>query len=204
MKNFKAIGTPMSLSCKLDKDEGGKNVDLKFYRGMIDSLLYLTAGRSDIMFSVCLCARFQSNLKESHLNAVKRILRYLSGTQTLGLWYSKDSSIDLIGYSDADFAGCRLHRKSTSRTCQFFGVNLIFWFSEKQNLVALSKAEGKYITASSCCTQILWIKQQLEDFGIKLNETPIRSLIIKYISWEANIATDWIAVFVVEHPEDTL
>ena len=77
MEGSKAIGTPMSPSCKLDKDEGGKNIDLKFYRGMIGSLLYLTASRLDIMFSLCLCARFQSNPKESHLNAVKRILRYL-------------------------------------------------------------------------------------------------------------------------------
>ena len=75
----------MSPSCKLDKDEEGKSVDLKFYRGIIGSLLYLTASRPDIMFSICLYTRFQSNPKESHLNAVKRILRYLNGTQTLGL-----------------------------------------------------------------------------------------------------------------------
>ena len=174
MENCKPIGTPMSPSCKLDKDDEGKCVDLKYYRGMIGSLLYLTASRPDIMFSVCLCARYQSNPKESHLNAVKRILRYLNGTQTLGLWYSKDSQIDLLGYSDADFAGCKLDRKSTSGTCQFLGVNLISWFSKKQNSVALSTAEAEYIAAGSCCAQILWIKQQLEDFGIKLNETPIK------------------------------
>ena len=78
---------------------------LKFYRGMIGSLLYLITSRPDIMFSVCLCARFQSNPKKIYLNAIKRILRYLNGIQTLGLWYSKDSSIDLIGYSDSDFTG---------------------------------------------------------------------------------------------------
>ena len=131
MENSKVIGTPMSPSCKLDKNEKGKNVDLKFYRDMIDFLLYLTASRPNIMFSVYLCARFQSNLKESHLNAVKRIFRYLNGTQTLGLWYSKDLSIDLMGYSDVDFAGCRLDRKNTIETCQFLGVNLISWFNKK-------------------------------------------------------------------------
>ena len=114
----------MSPTCKLDKNEEGKSVDLKFYKGMISSLLYLTASRPDIIFSVCLCACFQSNPKESHLNAVKRFLRYLNGTQTLGLWYFKDSLIDLIGYSDADFAGYKLDRKSTSETCQFLKVNL--------------------------------------------------------------------------------
>ena len=80
MEIFKSIGTPMNPSCKLDKDENGKSVDLKFHRGMIGSLLYLTTTRPNIMFHVCLCARFQFNHKESHLNAVKRILRYLKRT----------------------------------------------------------------------------------------------------------------------------
>ena len=126
------------------------------------------------MFSVCMCARFQSAPKESHLLAVKRILRYLSGSIEIGLWYSRESSYELIAYSDADFAGCKLDRKSTSGTCQFLGVNLISWSSKKQNSVALSTAEAEYIAAGSCCAQILWIKQQLEDFGIKLTKTPIR------------------------------
>ena len=106
----------MNPLCKLDKD-GGKNVNSKLYKGMIGSLVYLTASRPDIIFSIYLCARFQSNPKESHLNVVKRILRYLNGTQTLGLWYSKNSLIDLIGYSDTDFARYKLDRKSTSETC---------------------------------------------------------------------------------------
>ena len=141
---------------------------------MIGSLLYLTASRPDIMFSVCMCARFQSAPKESHLLAVKRIFRYLSGSIEIGLWYSRESSYELIAYSDADFAGCKLDRKSTSGTCQFLGVNLISWSSKKQNSVALSMVEAEYIAAGSCCAQILWIKQQLEDFGIKLTKTPIR------------------------------
>ena len=174
MENTKPLGTPMSSTCRLDKDESGKSIDQKLYRGMIGSLLYLTASRPDIMFSVCMCARYQSNPKESHLLAVKRILRYLSGSIEIGLWYSRDSSFELIAYSDADFAGCKLDRKSTSGTCQFLGVNLISWSSKKQNSVALSTAEAEYIAAGSCCAQILWIKQQLEDFGIKLTKTPIR------------------------------
>ena len=105
MENAKPYNTPMSSSIKLDKDEKGKNVDEKLYRGMIGSLLYLTASRPDIMFSVCLCARYQSCPKESHLSAVKWILRYLLDTIELGLFYPKGTSFDLIGYSDADFAG---------------------------------------------------------------------------------------------------
>ena len=96
------MNTPMSSSIKLDKDEHGVAVDTTKYRGMIGSLLYLTASGPDIMFSVGLCARFQSNPKESHLSAVKCILRYISGTKNLGLWYPKGSHLDLLSFSDAD------------------------------------------------------------------------------------------------------
>ncbi|KAH9648834.1 hypothetical protein KPL70_025758 [Citrus sinensis] len=107
----KTKNTPMSTTTKLDKDEKGKEVDIKMYRGMIGSLLYLTASRPDIMFSVCLCARFQSCPKESHLLAVKRIFRYLSGTIDIGLWYPRGTHIDLTCFSDADFAGYKVDRK---------------------------------------------------------------------------------------------
>ena len=164
----------MASSLKLDSDEKGKSVDQKLYRGMIGSLLYLTASRPDIMFSVCLCARFQSNPKESHLSAVKRIFRYLNGTTDLGLWYPRGVSINLVGYTDADFAGCKIDRKSTSGTCQFLGNALISWSSRKQHSVALSTAEAEYVAAGSCCAQVLWIRQQLKDFGIEANCVPIK------------------------------
>ena len=92
---------------------------------MIGSLLYLSASRPDIMFSVCMCARFQANPKESHLSEVKRIMRYLLGTINLGLWYPKNSSYNLIGYSDSNFAGCKTDRKSTSGTCHFISFALV-------------------------------------------------------------------------------
>jgi hypothetical protein len=173
MEDCKPMKTPMSPATKLDKDENGKSVDTKLYRGMIGSLLYLTASRPDIMFSVCLCARFQSNPKESHLGAVKRILRYLAGTPKLGLFYPKNTSLDLIGYSDADYAGSKTDRKSTSGTCQFLGCALVSWSSKKQNSVALSTAEAEYIAAGNCCAQLLWIKQQLEDFKLYYDHIPI-------------------------------
>ena len=125
MDSTKEIGIPMSPTYKLDKDEEGHSIDQKLYRGMIGSLLYLTASRPDIQFSICICARFQVNPKESHISAIKRIIRYLKGIINLGLWYSKDSSINLIGYSNADYGGCKIDRKSTSETCQFLGCNLI-------------------------------------------------------------------------------
>ncbi|KAK9217771.1 hypothetical protein WN943_006399 [Citrus x changshan-huyou] len=171
--NGTAKSTPMSTTIKLDKDEKGKEVDIKTYRGMMESLLYLTANRPDIMFSVCLCARFQSCPKESHMLAVKRIFRYLIGTINLGLWYPRGTHIDLTCYSDADFAGYKVDRKSTSGTCHFLGHSLVSWFSKKQNSVALSTTEAEYIAAGSCCAQILWMKQTLRDYGIKLDQIPI-------------------------------
>ena len=174
MDSAKHMSTPMSTSCYLDKDESGQSIDIKQYRGMIGSLLYLSASRPDIMFSVCMCARFQSNPKQSHLSAVKRIMRYLLGTINLGLWYPKNSTCNLIGYSDSDFAGSKTDRKSTSGTCQFIGSAIVSWHSKKQNSVALSTAEAEYISAGSCCAQILWMKQQLSDYGIILDRIPIK------------------------------
>jgi hypothetical protein len=132
MKDAKPIKTPMGTNGHLDLDTGGKSVDQKVYRSMIGSLLYLCASRLDIMLSVCMCARFQANSKEVHLRAVKRIFRYLVYTPKFGLWYPKESTFDLIGYSDADWAGCKIDRKITSGTCQFLGRSLVSWASKKQ------------------------------------------------------------------------
>jgi hypothetical protein len=118
---------------------------------MIGSLLYLMATRPDIQFSVCLCARFQASPRTSHRQAVKRIFRYLPNTPDFGLWYSASSSLALHGFLDADLAGCRLDRKSTSRTCQFLGSSLVSWSSRKQSSVALSTTEAEYAAAASCC-----------------------------------------------------
>ena len=111
--------TPMATTTKLDQDDPGKCVDIKSYRGMIGSLLYLNASKPDIMFSTCLCARFQANPKESHLISVKHIFIYLKGTPNLGIWYPKGRGFDLVGYTNSDFAGCRIDQNSTSGSCQF-------------------------------------------------------------------------------------
>jgi len=145
----------------MDADLAGKEVDHAKYRGLIGSLLYLTASRPDIMFVVCLCATFQANPKESHLKVAKRILKYLKGTINVGLWYPFHSPIHLIGYSDSDFARCKLDTKSTSGTCHLLRSSLISWHSKKQACVALSTAEAEYIAAGSCCAQILWHKKRM-------------------------------------------
>jgi hypothetical protein len=163
----------MGTNGHLDFDMGGKSVDQKVYRSMIESLLYLCAPRPDIMLFVCMCARFQENPKEVHLRVVKRIMRYLVYTPKFGLWYPKGSTFDLIGYSDVDYAGCKIDRKSTSGTCQFWGRSLVSWASKKQNSVALSTAGAEYIATGHCCAQLLWMRQTLRDYGYKLSIVPL-------------------------------
>jgi hypothetical protein len=173
MKNVKPIKTPMGTNGHLDLDTGGKSIDKKLYRSMIGSLLYLCASRSNIMLFVCMCARFQANPKEVHLRAVKRIMRYLVYTPKFGLRYPKGSAFDLIGYSYADYVGCKIYRKSTSGTYQFLGRSLVSWASKKQNSVALCTTEAEYITAGHCCAQLLWMRQTFRDYGYKLSEVPL-------------------------------
>ncbi|KAI3810682.1 hypothetical protein L1987_20304 [Smallanthus sonchifolius] len=147
-------GTPIPVNHGLHPDKDGMDEDSRLYRGMIGSLMYLTASRPDIMFAVCLCLRFQSQPKESHMIAVKRIFRYLKGKPRLGLWYSKQQSFDFKAYTDSDYGGCNLDRKSTSGGCQFLGDRLVSW-------------------QSSGCSQILWIQQQLRDYGLNFTGTPL-------------------------------
>jgi hypothetical protein len=135
MKDAKPAKTPMGTDGHLDLNKGGKSVDQKSYRSMIGSLLYLCASTPDIMLSVCMCARFQSDPKECHLVDVKRILRYLVSMPCFGIWYPKGSTFDLIRYSDSDYAGCKVDWKSTSGTCQFLGRSLVSWSSKKQTLL---------------------------------------------------------------------
>jgi hypothetical protein len=125
------------------------------------------------MLYVCMCARFQADPKEVYLRAIKRILRYLVHTPKFGLWYPRGSTFVLIGYSDADWAGCKIDRKSTSGTYQFLGRSLVSWASKKQNSVALSTAKVEYIAAGHCCAQLLWIRQTLRDYGYKLTKVPL-------------------------------
>jgi len=111
LEDCKVMNTPMHPTCILSKEDTGTKVDQKLYRGIIGSLLFLTASRPDILFSVCLCARFQLDPRESYLTVVKRIFRYLKGTTNLGLLYRKSLDYKLIGFCDADYASDRIERK---------------------------------------------------------------------------------------------
>ncbi|GJS74246.1 putative ribonuclease H-like domain-containing protein [Tanacetum coccineum] len=171
--SIRTASTPMETNKALTKDEDGKDVDVHLYRSMIGSLMYLTSSRPDIMFSVCACSRFQVQPKVSHLNAVKRIFRYLKGRPNLGLWYPKDSPFILEAFLDSDYAGASLDRKSTTGGCQFLGSRLISWQCKKQTVVANSTTEAEYIAASHCCGQVLWIQNQMLDYGYNFMQTKI-------------------------------
>ncbi|GKC64016.1 uncharacterized mitochondrial protein-like protein [Tanacetum coccineum] len=157
--DVKTASTPMETQKLLLKDEDGEEVDVHLYRSMIGSLMYLTSSRPDIMFVVCACVGYQVNPKVSHLYAMKRIFRYLKGQPKLGLWYPEDSSFDLVAYTDSDFAGASLDRKSTTGGCQFLRSRLISWQCKKQTVVVNSTTEAEYVAASSCCGQALFALQ---------------------------------------------
>jgi hypothetical protein len=148
MVELKPVSTPMSMGMVLNLDENGEDVDQREYRSMIGSLLYLTVTRPDIQFVLCLCTSFPSSPHSSHQTAVQRIFRYLKHTPEFGIWYSASFSLDLVGFSDADFAGYGIDRKSTSDTCHFLGSFLVCWSSQKQSLVAQSTTEAEYVAAA--------------------------------------------------------
>ncbi|GKE41897.1 putative ribonuclease H-like domain-containing protein, partial [Tanacetum coccineum] len=144
---MKTTSTPIETNKALLKDEEVEDVDVHLYRSMIGSLMYLTTSRPDIMFAVCACARFQVTPKVSGLHAVKRIFRYLKGQPKLGLWYPRDSSFDLEAFFDSDYVGASLDRKFT--------------------------IGAEYVAAANCCGRVLWIQNQMLDYGFNFMNTKI-------------------------------
>nr|GEV89179.1 copia protein [Tanacetum cinerariifolium] len=171
LEDSKPMKTLVSSDTKLTKDKECESVDSTKYRDMICSLLYLTASRPDIKFSVCLCARFQEAAKISHLEAVKRIIQYIKGTTHLGFWYPKGTDIETVVYADSDHARDYVNRKSTSGICTFVGCCLTSWFSKKQTALAISTTE--YVSTEKACQQALWMKQALIDYDVRLDDVPI-------------------------------
>ncbi|GJT84712.1 putative ribonuclease H-like domain-containing protein [Tanacetum coccineum] len=158
--HVKAAITPMETKLPLTKDEEAFDVDVHLYRSMIGSLMYLTASRPDIMYAVCVCSRFQVTPKTSHLNAVKRIFKYLKGKPNLGLWYPRDSPLDLEAFSDSDYGGSNLDRKSTTGGCQFLGQRThLPGIAKKQTIVATSTTEAEYVAAANCCGQGCYVNE---------------------------------------------
>jgi hypothetical protein len=160
----------MTVRCKIRKEYESKVVDPKHYRSMIGILLYVTASRPDVKQEVGMVPIFQETPKESHVQAVKRIFKYLKGTIDIGLWYPRKDSFTLKAYSDADWAGIVDARKSTSGGALFLGESLVAWISKKQSSISLSSTEVEYIAATECCTQVEWMKQTLQYIKIVFEE----------------------------------
>nr|GEX41164.1 hypothetical protein [Tanacetum cinerariifolium] len=173
LEDSKPTKISISTEIKLTKEDEADSVDKSKYQGMIGSLLYITANRLDIMFSVCLCARFQENPKTTHLEAVKHIFRSIRGTSHLGLWYPKGTRIETIVYADSDHVGGYIDRKSTSGVCTFKRCCLTSWFAKKQTALAISMTKAEYDSAEKACQQALWMKQALIDYGIRLDDISI-------------------------------
>ncbi|GKE30464.1 retrovirus-related pol polyprotein from transposon TNT 1-94, partial [Tanacetum coccineum] len=167
------VDTLMVERTKLDEDLSGIPIDQTQYRSMIRSLMYLTASRPDLVFSVCMYARYQSKPTKKHLEAVKRVFWYLQGSTNMGLWYPKDTAMALTAYADADHAGCQDTRRSTSGGAQFLCDKLVSWSSKKQTSTSISSTEAEYIAMSGCCAKILWMRSQLSDYGFAYNHIPL-------------------------------
>ncbi|GJV99718.1 hypothetical protein Tco_1554970 [Tanacetum coccineum] len=166
LENAKSIKTPMLTNLKLTLDKDGVSVDSSKYRCMIGYLLYLTDYRPDIMLSVSLCARFQDNPKESHMDFVLRLFRYIKSTQYLGIWYPNGLGFEICVYVDMDHIGDYVDRKSTSGVCTLVGGCLTQWCCKKQTTLAISITEAEYVAAGRACQQALWMKQALNDYDI--------------------------------------
>ena len=161
MVDSKPIDTPTETNSKLRVDEVDPLVNQTMYRGIIGSLLYVTSSRPDIVYRVGMCSRFQACPRDSYLKATKRILRYLKKIEDLVLFYPADDSFNIVVFVDANFARYHVDKKSTSGMAHFLGSSLISWGTKKQNSVALSMSEAKYVVATSFSAQLLWIKQHL-------------------------------------------
>nr|GEV58737.1 uncharacterized mitochondrial protein AtMg00810-like [Tanacetum cinerariifolium] len=143
------------------------------FHSMVESLMYLTASRPDLVFAVCMCARYQASPTKKHLEALKRVFWYLRGTINWGLWYSKDTTMALTAYADADHTGCQDTRRSTSGSAQFLRDKLVSRSSKKQRSTVILTTKAEYIPMSGCCTQILWMRSQLTYYGFAFNKIPL-------------------------------
>nr|GEV47246.1 ribonuclease H-like domain, reverse transcriptase, RNA-dependent DNA polymerase [Tanacetum cinerariifolium] len=163
--SIRTVTTPYESPKPKSKNESDSPVNVHLYRSMIGSLMHLTASRPNIMFVVSACLKNQVTPTTSNLEAVKKIFKYLKGQPKLGLWYLRESPLVLEVYSDSDYARENKDKKSTTGGCQFLGRRLISWQCKKQNIMATSSTKAEYVSAANCRGQVLWIQNQLLDYG---------------------------------------
>lgn len=165
MERSNFVANPIVPGVKLVKDDDGAKVDATVYKQMVGSLMYLTVTRPDLMFVVCLASRFMANPTELHYQVVKRVLRYVVGTVDLGIFYKRRGDAELLAYTDSDYAGDVVDRKSTSGYVFSLSGGAVSWTSKKQPIVTLSTTEAEYVAAASCATQGVWMKRVLDKLG---------------------------------------
>uniref|UniRef100_A0A2N9FCY2 Integrase catalytic domain-containing protein n=1 Tax=Fagus sylvatica TaxID=28930 RepID=A0A2N9FCY2_FAGSY len=162
----KQVDTPLEVNVKYSKNDGEPITDPTLYRRVVGSLVYLTVTRPDIAHAVQLVSQFVSDPRRLHLTALHRIIRYLRSTSDLGLPYYKSALPQLQAYSDADYGGCPDTRRSTTGYCSFLGSSLLSWKSKKQPTVSKSSTEAEYRAMSAVCSEIVWLRRLLADFGM--------------------------------------
>ncbi|XP_022753639.1 uncharacterized protein LOC111301931 [Durio zibethinus] len=170
MENCKPVNTLLTQNEKLIKEDRANKVDGSIYRSLVGCLLYLTATRPDIMYVANLLFRFMQNPSELHFKAAKRVLRYVKGTNELGIWFKKNESSRLVGFIDNDWAGSHEDMKSISGYVFFIGLNVFSWNSKKQGTVAQSTAEAEYIVATAVVNQAIWLRKILMDLSQKQDD----------------------------------
>ena len=201
IKNCNAVNTPIAMDLKLTREREGKIIDPTLFRSLIGSLRYLSITRPDIVYSVGLLSKYMEKPKESHWLAVKRILRYIKGTMDFGLLYSYNNDATLYGYSDSDWGGDQVERKSTTRY-------VFTWMSKKLSIVALSTCEDEYVVASSSVCEAIWLKNLLKEFdhsqeesiiiyvdnksAIELSKNPVQHGRSKHIDMKYHFLRDYV------------
>ena len=200
-KNCNTINTPVAVDLKLTRGGEGKIIDPALFRSLIGSLRYHSITRPDIVYSVGLLSKYMEKPKESHWLAAKRILRYIKGTMDFGLLYSYNNDATLYGYSDSDWGGDQVERKSTTRY-------VFTWMSKKLSIVALSTCEDEYVVASSSVCEAIWLKNLLKEFdhsqeesiiiyvdnkpAIELSKNPIQHGRSKHIDMKYHFLRDYV------------
>ena len=213
MGQCNSVQNPMVPGFKLTRDEGVR-VDGTFYKQIVGSLMYLTATQPDLMFVLSLISKYMERPTESHLMAAKRILRYVKGTSSFGMFYRKGGDEELFGYTDIDYAGDQDDRKSTSGYVFMINSSAVSWSSKKQPVVTLSTTEAEFIAAASSACQVVWLRRILKSLShvqydstvvycdnistIKLSKNPVMHGRSKHIDVRFHFLRDLVNDGVVE------
>ena len=167
--------SPIEFNHRLTITKDDPRVEIGSYQELVGKLMFLSYTRPDISYAVNVLSQFMHSPQQHHFEAVFRVLRYLKGTVGLGITFKKQGNLNLLIYTDSDFGGSLIDRKSTTGYCTFLGGNLVTWRSKKQNVVSKSSTEAEFRAISKGIDEVLWLRHLLRDLKILYKE-PIRLL----------------------------